>query len=85
MFGSKSKGIRISWRKVHNEDLHSLYTLPKVIRMIKLRSMRWVVHVAYMGEMRNAYGILMGKEEGQRPLQNLDVEGRKIFNRILDK
>jgi hypothetical protein len=47
--------------------------------------MRWVVHVAYMGELRNAYEILLGKDEDQRPLENVDVGGKKMFKRILDK
>jgi hypothetical protein len=49
------------WRKLHNEELHNLYPSPNIIRMIKSRKIRWVVHVAQMGEKRNAYRILMGK------------------------
>jgi hypothetical protein len=43
-------------------------TLPNIIRVIKSRRMRWVGHVALMGEMRKAYNILVGKLEGKRPL-----------------
>jgi hypothetical protein len=57
-----------SWRKLHNEELHNLYFSPSVIRMIKWTRMRWEGHVACTGEMRNAYGILVGKSEGKRPL-----------------
>jgi hypothetical protein len=56
------------WRKLHNEELHNLYSLPNIIRMIKSRRMRWAVHVGRMGEMRNAYRILVGKPGGKRAL-----------------
>jgi hypothetical protein len=39
--------------KLHNEEFHSLYSSPSIIRMIKSRRMRWAGHVAWMGEMRN--------------------------------
>jgi hypothetical protein len=44
------------------------YSSPSIITMIKSRRMRWAGHVARMGEKRNAYGILVGKPEGKRPL-----------------
>jgi hypothetical protein len=56
------------WRKLHNEELHSLYSSPSIIRMIKSRRMRWAGHVARMMEKRNAYKILVGKPERKRPL-----------------
>jgi hypothetical protein len=56
------------WRKLHNEELHNLYSSPNIIRMIKSRKMRWAGHVARMGETTNAYRILVGKPEGKRPL-----------------
>jgi hypothetical protein len=43
------------WRKLHNEELHNLYSLPNIIRMIKSRSMRCAGHVASVREMRNTY------------------------------
>jgi hypothetical protein len=55
------------WRKLHNEELHKLYSSPSIIRMIKSRRMRWAGHVGHM-EKRNAYWILVGKLEGKRPL-----------------
>jgi hypothetical protein len=57
------------WRKLHNEELHSLYTSPSIIKMIKSRRMRWAGHVARMGEKRNAYRLLGGNPEGKRPLR----------------
>jgi hypothetical protein len=56
------------WRKLHNEKLHGLYSSPSIVRVIKARRMRWVGHVARMGEMRIAYNILVGRPEGTRPL-----------------
>jgi hypothetical protein len=59
------------WRKLHNEELHNLYSSPSIIRMMKSRRMKWAGHVARMGEKRNAYRILVGIPEGKRPLGRL--------------
>jgi hypothetical protein len=56
------------WRKLHNEELHNLYSTPNIIRQVKSRRMRWVGHVARMGEERKVYKVLVGKPEGKRPL-----------------
>jgi hypothetical protein len=56
------------WRKLHNEELHDLYSSPNIIRIIKSRRSRWAGHVARMGEKRNAYRLLVGKPDGKRPL-----------------
>jgi hypothetical protein len=56
------------WRKLHNEELHNLYSSPSIIRMIKSRRMRWAGHVTRMRAKRNAYRILVGNPEGKRPL-----------------
>jgi hypothetical protein len=56
-------------RKLHNEDLHNLYSSPSIIRTIKSRRMRWAGHVARVGEKRNVYRLLVGKPEGKRPLE----------------
>jgi hypothetical protein len=56
------------WRKLHNEELHNLYSSPSVIRIIKSRRMRWAGHVTRMGEKRNVCRLLVGKPEGKRPL-----------------
>jgi hypothetical protein len=52
----------------HNEELHNLYSSPNINRMIKSRRIRLAGHVERIGEKRNAYGILVGKPEGKRPL-----------------
>jgi hypothetical protein len=69
IFGPKRDEVTGDWRKLHNEDLHNLCSSPNIIIMIKSRSMRWVGHVARMGETRNAYRILVGKPEGNRLLR----------------
>jgi hypothetical protein len=70
------------WRKLHNEELHNLYSSPNIIRMITSRRMRWGGHIARMGETRTAYRILVGKPEGKR---QLGKPGRRwVENIILD-
>jgi hypothetical protein len=71
IFGPKRDEVTGDWRKLHNEELHNLYSSPNIIRMIETRSMRWTGHVARMGETRNACRILVGKPEGKRPLGRL--------------
>jgi hypothetical protein len=57
-----------SWRKLHNDELHSLYSSPNIVRVIKSRRMRGVGHVARMEERRGVYRVLVGKPECKRPL-----------------
>jgi hypothetical protein len=59
------------WRKLHNEELHNLYSSPDIIRQIKSRRMRWAGHVARMREERKVYKVSVGKPEGKRPLGRL--------------
>jgi hypothetical protein len=59
--GPKSYQVTRGWRKLHNEELHNLYSSPSIIRIIKSRKMRWAGHVARMGEERNVYRLLVGK------------------------
>jgi hypothetical protein len=69
IFGPKRDEMTGGWRKLHNEELHNLYSSPSIIRMIKSRCVRWAGHVARMGEIRNAYRIFVGEREGKRPLR----------------
>jgi hypothetical protein len=56
-----------SWRKLHNDELRSLYS-HNIVRVIKSRRMRWAGHVARMGQGRSVYRVLVGRSEGNRPL-----------------
>jgi predicted ABC-class ATPase len=67
IFGPKRDEVTGGWRKLHNEELDDLYSSPSIIRIIKSRRMRWVGHVARMGEKRNAYRLLVGKRPLGRP------------------
>jgi hypothetical protein len=68
ILGPKIDELTGEWRKLHNEELHNLYSSPDIIRQIKSRWMRWAGHVARMGEERKLYKVLVGKPEGKRPL-----------------
>jgi hypothetical protein len=61
------KGRKTSWRKLHNDELHNLYSSSNIVRVIKSR-IRWAGHVAQMGEGRGVYRVLVGKFKGERPL-----------------
>ncbi|KAJ4434646.1 hypothetical protein ANN_23210 [Periplaneta americana] len=68
IFGAKRDEVTGEWRKLHNAELHALYSSPDIIRNIKSRRLRWAGHVARMGESRNAYRVLVGRPEGKIPL-----------------
>jgi hypothetical protein len=57
-----------SWRKLHNDELHNLYSSPNIVRVIKSRKIRWAGLVACMGEGNDVYRVLVGRPEGKRPL-----------------
>ncbi|KAJ4429390.1 hypothetical protein ANN_21547 [Periplaneta americana] len=59
IFGAKRDEVTGEWRKLHNTELHALYSSPDIIRNIKSRRLRWAGHVARMGESRNAYRVLL--------------------------
>ncbi|KAJ4450403.1 hypothetical protein ANN_01827 [Periplaneta americana] len=65
IFGAKRDEVTREWRKLHNTELHALYSSPDIIRNIKSRRLRWAGHVARMGESRNAYRVLVGRPEGK--------------------
>jgi len=68
VFGPKREEVTAEWRKLHNEELRDLYSLPNIVRVVKSRRMRWSGHVALMVEGRGAHRVLVGKPEGKRPL-----------------
>ena len=60
MFGPRRDEVTEDWRRLHNEELNDLYSSPNIVRVINSRRMRWVGHVARMGEERSAYRVLVG-------------------------
>ena len=68
IFGPKRDEVTGEWRKLHNEELNDLYSLPNIVPVVKSRRMRWAGQVACMGEDRVVYRVLVGKPEGKRPL-----------------
>jgi hypothetical protein len=85
IFVPKRDDVTGGLRKLHNEELHGLYSSPSIIGVIKARRMRWEGHVARMGEVRGAYNNLVAKSEGRRPLGRLGEDGRITLRRILGK
>jgi len=68
IFGTKRDEVTGEWRKLHNEELNVLYCSQNIVWEIQSRRMRWVGHVARMGERRLVYRVLVGKPEGKSPL-----------------
>ena len=68
ILGPRRDEVTGEWRRLHNEELNDLYSSPNIVRVIKLRRMRWAGHVARIGEVRVVYRVLVGKPEGRRPL-----------------
>jgi len=68
IFGPRRDEVMGEWRRLHNEELNDLYCSPNIVRVIKLRRMRWAGHVARMGVERGVCRVLVGKPEGKRPL-----------------
>jgi hypothetical protein len=71
VFGPKRDEATGDGRKLHNEELNDLYSLPNIVRVVKSRRVRWAGHVARMGEERGVHRVLVGKPEGKRPLGRL--------------
>jgi hypothetical protein len=65
-----------SWRKLHNDELHNLYSSPNIVRVIKSRRIRWVGHGTCMGEGRSVYRVLVGRREGKDHWEDLGIGGR---------
>jgi hypothetical protein len=82
IFGPKRDEVTGDSRKLHNEELHNLYSSPSIIRMIKSRRMRWARHVARM-EKINASRILVGEKRPlgrprHRRVDNIKIDLREI-------
>jgi hypothetical protein len=85
VFGPKRDEVTGEWRKLHNEELNDLYSLPNIVRVVKSRRMRLAWHVARMGEERGVHRVL-GKPEGKWPLgrprrrwaENIQMEVQEV-------
>ena len=92
IFGPKRDQETEEWRKLHDEELNVLYSSPNSILMIKSRRMNWEGHVAYMGERRGPYRVLVGIPEGKRPLRrqrhrwedNIKMDLQEVECRTMD-
>jgi hypothetical protein len=86
VFGPKRDEVTEEWRKLHNEELNDLYSLPSIVRVVKSRRMRWAGHVARMGENRGMQRVLVRKPDGRRPLgrprRRWEVILRWIFRKL---
>jgi hypothetical protein len=86
IFGQKKNEVTGDWRKLHNEELHNLYSSPSITTTIKLNKMRWAGYVTRIGEKRNARRILLRKSEGKTVLRrprrrwedNIKIDLREI-------
>jgi hypothetical protein len=85
IFGLKRDEATGEWRRLRNEELHDLYSSANIIGVIKSRRMRWLGHVARMGEKRGAYRILVGDLMEGEHLGDQDVDGRIILKWIFNK
>ena len=72
-------------KTIHNEELNNLYSSPNIVWMIKSRRMRRAEHVAYIGERRGIYRVLVGKPEGKNHLEDPGIDGRIILRCIFRK
>jgi len=81
----KRKEGRWGWKSLHNEEIHILYASQNIIRVIKLRRMRWAGHEAWMGELRKAYKISIEKLEERDHLEDVGTDVNIILKWILMK
>jgi hypothetical protein len=76
IFGPKRDEIIGGWRKLHNEELHNLYSSPNIIIMIKSSRIRWVRLVTCVVEKLKTYRAFVGKLKGNRRLGGPRYKGK---------
>jgi hypothetical protein len=81
--GSKRDEVSGGWRKLHNEELHTLYSSPSEIRMIKSRGMRLAGHVTRMGERKNAEGF--GEKARRKETSSMAITRKIRLKWILER
>ena len=82
IFGPRRAEVTGQWRRLHNEELNDLYSSPNIVRVIKSRRMRWVGHVARMGEERGCIGSWWGNQREGDHWGDLGVDGWIILGWI---
>jgi hypothetical protein len=85
IFGPKRDEVTGEWRRLHNEELHDVYSSPNVIRVIRSIRMKWAGHVACVGERRGAFRVLVGNLRKRIHLEDLGIDGKIIIKWILKK
>jgi len=86
ILGPKRDKVTREWRKLHNKELNDLCCSPDIVRVVKSRRMRWVGHVARMGERRGAtQGFCWGKLRERDYMEDPDVDGRIMLKWIFRK
>jgi hypothetical protein len=83
IFGPKRDEVTGGWRKLHNQELHNLYSSPNITRMIKLRRMRWTGHVTRMGRKGMLIGYWWENQKERDHWEEQEVSGRTILKWIL--
>jgi hypothetical protein len=85
IFGPKRDEMTVGWRKLHKEELHNLYSSPRIIRVIKSRRMRWAGHAARMGREGMYIGYWWESRKERDHLEDQDVDGWTIIKWILER
>jgi hypothetical protein len=85
IFEPKRNEVTGGWRKLHNEELHNLYSSPSIIRIIKSMRIRWAEHVVRKGRRGMHIGYWWGNLERKNHWEDQDVGGRTILKWILER
>ena len=85
VFGPKRDEITGEWRKLHNEELSDLYSLPNIVRVVKLRRMSWAGHVAGWGRGEVCTGFWLANLRERDHWGDPDIDGRIILRWIFRK
>jgi hypothetical protein len=85
ILGPKADVVAGSWRRMHNEELHNLYTSPNIIKEVKSKKMTGAGHLACMGQMRMHTKFWLEGLKGRDHSEDLGIDGKIILEWILRK